>query len=223
MDIRCTHVEIRILGALIEKEITTPEYYPLSLNGLVNACNQKSNRDPVMTLDENEVLHGVDSLREKRLAWQLNTAGGRVPKYEHNLRSVFTLSTQEIALLCVLMLRGPQTPGELRVRTERMCTFASLEEVETALQGLISREDGPFVIELPRQPGHKESRFTHLFCGIPEMSSPELLQTVRQETIAGATGQYQDRIRELEQEIRILRDELQQFKAEFTVFKKQFD
>ena len=129
MEIICTPVEIRILGCLIEKEITTPEYYPMSLNALTNACNQKTNRDPVMSLDDSDVMRALDSLREKKLVWQLNTAGGRVPKFEHNIRSLFTFTQQETALICVLMLRGAQTPGELRARTDRMCSFGSSDEL----------------------------------------------------------------------------------------------
>src|SRR5512142_2156763 len=148
-------VEARVLGALIEKDITTPDYCPLSLNALINACNQKSNRDPVMALDENAVRDALDSLKEKRLAGPTSSADSRVTKYEHRLQEAFNFDRREIAVLCVLLLRGPQTPGELRGRTERMYRFEELADVQATLQRLIERT---LVKMLPRQPGTKESR-----------------------------------------------------------------
>src|SRR5438105_4315097 len=161
-ELNLTEVEVRVLGALIEKDITTPDYYPLSLNALVNACNQKNNRDPVMILDEESVRIALSSLQEKRLAGPAAGADSRVTKYEHRLQEVFNFDRREIAVLCVLLLRGPQTPGELRTRTERMYHFEALDDVVSTLDRLSQREPSLARI-LPRQPGTKESRYTHLF------------------------------------------------------------
>src|SRR5215831_14644563 len=155
-------IEARVLGSLIEKDITTPDYYPLSLNALVNACNQKNNRDPVMTLDENAVRDALSALEEKRLAGPASGADSRVTKYEHRLQEFFNFDRREIAVICVLLLRGPQTPGELRSRGERMYRFETLEDIQISLQRLIDRG---LVRVLPRQPGTKESRYMHLFAG----------------------------------------------------------
>src|SRR5712671_6298475 len=160
--LQLTQIEISVLGSLIEKDITTPDYYPLSLNALVNACNQKNNRDPVMTLDEESVREALSSLQEKRLAGPAAGADSRVTKYEHRLQEVFNFDRREIAVLCVLLLRGPQTPGELRGRTERMFRFETLDDVLATLERL-SQRDAALVTVLPRQPGTKESRYTHLF------------------------------------------------------------
>src|SRR6201988_4999790 len=163
MSLQLSDIEVRVLGALVEKESTTPEYYPLSLNALVNACNQKSNRDPVMTLDEEVVRQALRSLSDQAL---VRSAGGdsRVPKFEHRLNELYNFHRHEIAVLCVLLLRGPQTPGELRTRAERMYAFEDLEAVHAALNLLIRREP-PLVKVLPRQAGTKESRFMHLLSG----------------------------------------------------------
>src|SRR5208283_5463949 len=159
-----TEIETRVLGSLIEKDITTPDYYPLSLNALVNACNQKNNRDPVMALDEAAVRDALNSLQEKRLAGPARGADSRVTKYEHRAQEVFNFTRGETAILCVLLLRGPQTPGELRGRTERMHRFEDLTEVQSTLQRLMQR-DPPLARVLPRQPGTKESRYKHLLAG----------------------------------------------------------
>src|SRR5882724_12953557 len=163
MALQFSDIEARVLGALVEKESTTPEYYPLSLNALVNACNQKSNRDPVMTLDEESVRQALRSLSEQAL---VRSAGGdsRVAKFEHRLNELYNFHRHEIAVLCVLLLRGPQTPGELRTRAERMYAFEDLEAVHSALH-LLMRREPPLVKILPRQPGTKESRYMHLFSG----------------------------------------------------------
>src|SRR5205814_3056547 len=163
-ELNLTGIEVRVLGSLIEKDITTPDYYPLSLNALVNACNQKNNRDPLMTLDESSVRNALSSLQEKRLAGPAGGADSRVTKYEHRLQEVFNFDRREIAILCVLLLRGPQTPGELRGRGERMYRFESLDDVESTLQKLMERQPS-LVRVLPRQPGTKESRYKHLFSG----------------------------------------------------------
>src|SRR6267154_4470664 len=157
-------VEVRVLGALIAKDITTPDYYPLSLNALVNASNQKNNRDPVMALDDDAVRASLESLQRQRLAGPASGADGRVTKYEHRLQEVFNFDRREIAVLCVLLLRGAETPGELRSRTERMYRFEELEDVVATLERLGQREPA-LVAVLPRQPGTKESRYMHLFSG----------------------------------------------------------
>jgi hypothetical protein len=164
MDIQLSEVEARVLGSLIEKEITTPDYYPLSLNALVNACNQKNNREPVMNLDEDPVRKALDRLQSHRLAGPARGADSRVTKYEHRIQEVFNFTRGETAILCVLLLRGPQTPGELRGRTERMFRFEHLDDVQSTLQRFIEREP-PLVAVLQRQPGTKESRYMHLLSG----------------------------------------------------------
>ena len=170
MAIVLTATQARVLGALIEKEITTPEYYPLSLNALVNACNQKNNRDPVTTLDEAEVRQALHGLETERLAGPVR-GDGRVAKYEHRTQEIFNFTRGEVAILCVLLLRGPQTPGELRGRTERMFHFDELTDVINALQKLMTREPALAKV-LPRQPGTKESRYTHLLSGEVESFEP---------------------------------------------------
>jgi uncharacterized protein YceH (UPF0502 family) len=169
-----TEAQARVLGALIEKEITTPDYYPLSMNALLNACNQKSNREPVTELDEDTVRQALHGLDDKGLAGALRGSEARVTKYEHRFSEAYNFGRREVAVLCVLLLRGPQTPGELRGRTERLYSFDELSDVQSTLQKLIER-DLPLVKVLPRQPGTKESRYMHLFCGdrfVPE-ASPE--------------------------------------------------
>ncbi len=159
-----TEAQARVLGALIEKEITTPDYYPLSMNALLNACNQKSNREPVTELDEDTVRQALHGLDDKNLAGAVRGSESRVTKYEHRFSEAYNFGRREVAVLCVLLLRGPQTPGELRGRTERLYNFDELSDVQATLQKLIER-DPPLVKVLPRQPGTKESRYMHLFCG----------------------------------------------------------
>ena len=207
-------VEARILGALIEKDITTPEYYPLSLNALLNACNQKSNRDPVMNLGEGAVRDALLALNEKGLAGPVSSADSRVSKYEHRLQEAFNLPRAETAVLCVLLLRGPQTPGELRGRTERMHRFEELPDVHSALQRLIQR-DPPLVQMLPRQPGTKETRYVHLLSG-----DVETAELPAQEPAASADG---ERIARLESEIEGLKAEIAELRNDFREFQKQFD
>src|SRR5579862_6971373 len=161
MSIILNEFEARVLGALIEKEITTPDYYPISLNALVNACNQKSNREPLMTLDEHSVREALRSLNQKELAGPADTFDSRVAKYEHRLQEAFNFTRSETAILCELLLRGPQTPGELRSRAERMHHFDDLSQVQSALHLLMKREP-PLAAVLPRQPGTKEARYVHL-------------------------------------------------------------
>ena len=215
-----TELETRVLGALIEKDITTPDYYPLSLNALVNACNQKNNREPVMTLAEETVRTALAMLQEKRLAGPASGADSRVTKYEHRLQEVFNFDRREIAVVCVLLLRGPQTPGELRGRTERMYHFEALDDVISTLDRLAQREP-PLAQVLPRQPGTKESRYTHLFAGEP--SIPDLpVSTVSDFSTPSASSAI-DRVARLEVEVADLRRELSDVQQQFAAFRKQFE
>jgi len=210
-------VEVRVLGALIEKDITTPDYYPLSLNALVNACNQKNNRDPVTSLEESAVRDALSSLQDKGLAGPASGAESRVTKYEHRLQEVFNFGRPEVAVLCVLLLRGPQTVGELRGRSERMHRFNDLAEVQSALQRLIQREP-PLAKVLPRQPGTKEARYVHLLAG----DSAEWQPTATAEPGAGVAPPVPDRITELEHQVTSLRDEIAGLREELAAFRKQF-
>jgi len=195
--------EARVLGSLLEKEATTPEYYPLSLNALVNACNQRSNREPVMDLTEQDAREALNGLEEKRLAGASRSAEGRVTKYEHWLGEVFNFSRAESALICVLLLRGPQTPGELRGRTERIHRVGEIADVLTGLQKLIDREP-PLVAVLPRQPGTKESRYSHLLSG-----SVDSIAIPAPGGLSDAEPVVRDeRISDLEREVAELRQEL---------------
>lgn len=214
-----TPVEVRVLGSLIEKEITTPEYYPLSLNALVNACNQLSNRDPVVSLDEKTVARALESLREKRLTWMV-TGIGRVPKYEQRFGEEYKLAEQELAVLCVLMLRGPQTVGEIRGRTGRLYEFKELEEVELTLQALMTAQP-PFAVKLPRQPGTKESRYAHLLAGEVQIDEREAVPRLEAATLE--VRQENERISRIEEELARVRGELAELKQQFLEFKKQFE
>lgn len=200
---RLTAAEARALGALMEKEATTPEYYPLSLNALLNACNQRSNREPVMNLDEDDLRQALHGLEAKGLAGRAQGAEGRVPKYEHRLGEAFNLSRAEGALLCVLLLRGPQTPGELRGRTERMQSFDEIADVLAGLEKLMQREP-PLAAVLPRQPGTKESRYAHLLSG-----SVEAIALPAAEPATGTEASLCDeRIAQLESSLAELRGEV---------------
>jgi hypothetical protein len=200
--------EARVLGALLEKEVTTPEYYPLSLNALVNACNQRSNREPVMNLDEDEVRQALHGLEDDRLAGRARSADGRVTKYEHWLGEVFNFSRAETALVCVLLLRGPQTPGELRGRTERMHRFDEIGDVLAGLQKLMEREPA-LVMVLPRQPGTKESRYAHLLSGAVEMSADGPGAMAHAQESSGEMGANEERIAQLEATVAELRQEVE--------------
>ena len=221
MELQLSVQEARVLGCLIEKEMTTPEYYPLSLNALTNACNQKSNRDPVLNLDETDVIRCLDALRFKGLAMQAASDGGRVPKYKHNLAQKLYLEPEEQAILCELLLRGPQTVGELRSRSERMHAFSNLEAVEEVLHLLATRKE-PLLIKLPRQPGRKENRFAHLLCGAPDI---EELSTNEPppETARRHVDAQEARILALEEEIATLRGEVASLTATFVEFRSQFE
>ncbi|OGR19921.1 MAG: hypothetical protein A2X81_02710 [Desulfobacterales bacterium GWB2_56_26] len=214
MDIILDAIEVRVLGSLMEKELATPEYYPLSLNGLINACNQKTSRLPVMSLDEGEVAGALQSLKDKRLVFQSDAS--RVPKYLHNFGKEHNLIRREAALLCTLLLRGPQTAGELRSRTERLCTFDSLEEVGQALDNLSAIG---LVERLPRQPGRKEQRYAHLLAGEPENLDQSAAYCV---PVIMTSDADNDRLAELEKSVASLKEDLEMLKNEFVLFKKEF-
>jgi len=202
-------VEARVLGALVEKEATTPEYYPLSLNALVNACNQKNNREPVMHLGEDEVRHGLHRLEEQGLAGVARGTESRVAKYEHRLQEVFNFTRGETAVLCVLLLRGPQTPGELRGRTERIYRFEELEDVLAVLQKLMQREPA-LVTALPRQPGTKEIRYAHLLSGPVEGGATMAMPRAAE----GDSSSVGERLAQLEADVASLREEVAKLREE---------
>lgn len=214
MDVTLNTVEVRVAGALIEKELTTPDAYPLTLNSLLLACNQLSNRDPVVAFDEATVREAVDSLREKRLIRVVSGAEHRVLKYKHVFPEALQVTPPELALLGVLMLRGPQTLGELRGRTDRFHPFTDLAEVETTLQGLMARTQPPLVRQLPRQPGQKEVRYVHLLMGaeVMEEPAPGLREPSENERIA-----------RLEAECMSLREEIAELRQQFDEFRKAFE
>jgi uncharacterized protein YceH (UPF0502 family) len=213
--------ETRVLGSLIEKDITTPDYYPLSLNALVNACNQKNNRDPVTTFDEDTVAQALSTLQEKRFAGPAGGADSRVTKYEHRLQEVFNFDRREIAILCVLLLRGPQTPGELRGRTERMYRFEELDDVVSTLDRLSQRQPALAAV-LPRQPGTKESRYMHLFSS--EAPDPSEVNVARTPSPANpSTSTTADRISALENEVAELKKEVSEIHQQLSTFREQFE
>ena len=223
MEALLNDVEVRVVGSLAEKQLTTPDYYPLTLNALVHACNQISNREPVVNYDERTVADAVESLRAKNLVYIFYGAESRVPKYKHMMRELFQLSPQELAALCVLMLRGPQTVGEIRGRTGRLYEFASLSEVEATLEGL-ARRDEPLVSKLPRQTGRKEARYAQLLSGLPkveeagdERATPAATRTT---TTRASDG---ERVARLEAEVESLRGELAELRQQFEEFRRQFE
>jgi uncharacterized protein len=206
--------ELRVLGSLVEKQISTPDYYPLTLNALTNACNQKNHRDPVVGFDENTVVRALDRLRDKNLAFTFQGSDARVEKFGHSFPKALGLDAAETAVLCVLILRGPQTPGELRSRTAHLHNFESLTEVDATLQRLAVRDE-PLVVKLPRQAGSRESRFVHLLGGpvdVESMSTPPSPKQTEAERIA-----------KLEEEVNGLREEVADLKRLFDGFKKQFE
>jgi uncharacterized protein len=213
-----TDVEVRVVGSLVEKQLTTPDYYPLTLNALLHACNQISNRDPVVQYDERTVEDAIDSLRRKNLVYVFYGSESRVPKYKHMAREVFELSPPELAALCVLMLRGPQTVGEVRGRTGRLHEFADLAEVETTLDAL-ARRDQPLVMKLPRRPGQKDARYAHLLAGEPpaEEAGTEAAGAPPPRETAG------ERVSRLEAEVASLRNEVAELRRQFDEFRGQFE
>ena len=210
MNIELSPNEARVIGCLIEKEITTPDQYPLSLNALTNACNQKTNRDPVLELAEAAVQQTVDALMKKYLVSDKSAGyGGRVTKYKHRFCNTefgsLKFSKQELGILCVLLLRGPQTPGELRTRSNRLCDFADAAEVEAALQSLMTREDGPFIARLPRAAGARESRYAHLFSGLIESVEEP---AAAEQPVPGGTMSLSERVSRLEERVNRLQAEI---------------
>lgn len=216
MDILLTDSEVRVLGSLMEKEMATPDYYPLSLNALINACNQKSNRNPVVSYSEDEVQYALRGLQESKLVRQSNVS--RVPKYEQIFTQELNFVSREAAIICVLLVRGPQTVGEIRGRTERLHTFGDLEEVQETLASL---EEMELVKKLPRQPGRKESRYAHLLSGEPQVSGNE--EAVQNEPDKILVRKKDDRLDALEQQVEELHEELKNLRDEFVAFKAQFE
>jgi uncharacterized protein len=213
-----SEIEVRVLASLVEKQITTPEYYPLTLNSLTTASNQKNNRNPVTAYTEDQVSQALETLREKNLTYVFYGSTSRVPKYKHVMPEVIHLSPPELALMCALMLRGPQTPGELRGNASRLHEFHSLEEIEQTLNDLMSRDGEPLVARLPRQAGQKEIRFAHLLSG--EVHVEESAETrLPRRTYTPS----QDRVSVLEQEVASLKSHVQDLQQQFDTFKKQFE
>lgn len=220
MELELNPIEERVLGCLIEKEMATPEYYPLTLNALVNACNQKSNRHPVMALDESTVEHALYEMRmNRKLAIEVTSSGNRVPKYKHNVAAHWNFSPAKMAILCELLIRGPQTPGDLRAHASRLHPMADAGEVEEILQGLANHSDGPFVVHLSREPGKRERRWAHLFAGEPvlEADQPE------KPPLPEADSMDHARMEALETEVARLREELGDLKTTFEAFKARFE
>ncbi|GHW96752.1 DUF480 domain-containing protein [Vibrio cholerae] len=209
MNIQLSPLEARVIGCLIEKEVTTPDYYPLTLNSLTTACNQKSNREPVLNLSEAEVQDTVEGLIARRLVSDESSFNSRTSKYQHRFCNTefgdLKLNQQELGLICCLLLRGAQTPGELRTRTNRLCTFTDVKETEAVLERLANRDSGALVVKLPREPGKRESRYHHLFCGEVDMAA----FATSSDNEANASSQYA----ELEQEVAVLREEVAELRA----------
>ena len=216
MPTNLSSTETRILGCLLEKERTTPEYYPLSLNSLVTACNQTTNRDPIVNYHEKTVEQGLDLLRQKKLAMLIHTAGARVAKYRHTFLDLYNLNSREVAIICVLMLRGPQTPGELRSRTERMCGAMSLSDLDKLLDEL-SAGDDPLVKVIPARPGQKEKRYVHLLS-----ASAESCESAEDRVPTLELTPQGSRLDQLESEVNALRSEMNALREDFEQFKKQF-
>ncbi|EOW9406714.1 YceH family protein [Vibrio cholerae] len=209
MNIQLSPLEARVIGCLIEKEVTTPDHYPLTLNSLTTACNQKSNREPVLNLSEAEVQDTVEGLIARRLVSDESSFNSRTSKYQHRFCNTefgdLKLNQQELGLICCLLLRGAQTPGELRTRTNRLCTFTDVKETESVLERLANRDSGALVVKLPREPGKRESRYHHLFCGEVDMTA----FAVSSDNEAVASSQFS----ELEQEVAALREEVAELRA----------
>jgi uncharacterized protein len=211
-------IEIRVLGSLIEKQITTPEYYPLTLHSLTTACNQKNNRNPVMSLTEQEVERGLDSLRDKNLAYVFHGSTSRVPKFKHVAPEILQLNPAELAVMCVLMLSGAQTVGEVRTRGSRLHEFTGLEEVDETLRGLSARETEPLVVKLPRQSGQKDARYVHLLSGEPDLSHLEATTTEQSTRRADS-----ERTPQLEEQVQALKQQVEELARQFAEFRKQFE
>lgn len=214
-----TAIEARVLGSLVEKELTTPEYYPLSLNSLVAACAQKSNREPLMSLNDTDVVRALDSLRDQKLAWEHTSSVNRTPKYRHGLKEAMNATQPQLAIMCELLVRGPQTPGELRTHASRMSEFPSTDQVLVVLGELMQREDGPLVTKLAREPGKREERYAHLLSGpvVVDATHHPVAEPARLMVAA-----ENERITKLEADVVSLRDELTAIRAELADFKSQF-
>lgn len=222
MQLTLTPTEARVLGALIEKEITTPEYYPLSLNALTNACNQKSNRDPVLHVEESEVRKALNHLEYQSLVRSVSSTDSRVTKFEHRLQDAFNFYRPEVAIVCELLLRGPQTPGELRTRASRMHVFEDLESVHSALNRLEKREP-PLVTVLPRQPGTKEARYAHLLGDAPPVAPAASAHPTAARYHDATPGSSNDRVEGLAAEVAELRSQIADLQSQFATFRKQFE
>ena len=214
-------IELRVLGSLIEKQVTTPEYYPLTLNSLTLACNQKNNRHPVTAFDEAAVAQALETLREKNLTYVFYGSNSRVPKYKHVMPEIFHLNQAELAVMCVLMLRGAQTVGELRERASRLYNFSGLEEAEETLNSLTVKEPEPLVIRLTRQPGQKEARIAHLLAG--EINIEHLAESELPKETGSSKHGASERISRLEQIVETLDAEVKSLRQQFADFKKQFE
>jgi uncharacterized protein YceH (UPF0502 family) len=230
VDALLNEVEVRVVGSLIEKQVTTPEYYPLTLNALVNACNQLSNRDPVVSYNEKTVARALESLREKNLAYVFYGSDSRVPKYKHVMTEIFHLTPPELAVMCVLMLRGPQTTGEIRGRTGRLYEFADLTEVEATLEKLMAHDDPAMVARLPRMSGQKEARYAHLLTGDVAVAAAAAVEhprdhprVPRAEPAVLEVRAENEKISRLEAEVETLRREVAYLREQFESFKKQFE
>lgn len=221
MEFDLSPVEVRIVGSLLEKEVTTPEYYPLSLNALTLACNQKSNRDPVMTLTDEMVAAGLEALRGRGLVYFVRETGSRVEKFRQRLSEVLNLDRREFAVLCVLMLRGFQTVGELRERTQRLYAFDDLAAVEACLIRMMERSPAPLAVKLPRLTGSKEPRYAHLLSRIPDVNEPEATQGTPPDQASRPSTV--ERISALENEIAALRQEVADLRRQLAEFRKQFE
>ena len=217
-----TDEEARVLGSLVEKSLTTPEYYPLSLNALKNACNQKSSREPVVDYDDAQVARALEGLRDKHFVWFVDSADSRVQKYRHRLAEALDLAEGEMAVVDLLLLRGPQTPGELRGRSDRLHGFSTVEDVEAALQTLAGREV-PLVARLPRQPGRKEHRWVHTLCGTPEVLPDEEVAPAREAPVFREVRAERDRLAALEAEVAALKEEVKVLREELGQFRRQFE
>ncbi|MFH0266957.1 YceH family protein [Vibrio rumoiensis] len=214
MNIELTPIEARIIGCLIEKEVTTPDYYPLTLNSLTTACNQKSNREPVMALSEAEVMDAAQALIDRRLMTDESGFNSRVSKFRHRFCNTefgsLQLTDQERGIICCMLLRGAQTPGEIRTRTNRLCDFSDVKQVESLLEKMASREEGGLVVKLPREPGKRESRYQHLFCGEVDVES---YATAMPSAALSANSQHEERIATLEQQVSELKAQVEELKA----------
>ena len=211
-------IEARVVASLVEKQLTTPEYYPLTLNSLTTACNQKNNRNPVTSYSEDQVAQALETLREKNLAYVFYGSTSRVPKYKHVLPEVMHLTAAETALICALLLRGPQTPGELRTNASRLHEFSGLDEIEGTLNGLMVQDGEPLVVGLARQPGQKEIRFAHLLSGEVPVDAIAEVTTVRR-----VAAPANDRVANLEAEVAALKEKFEDLTQQFQEFKKQFE